>query len=161
MCKVTQPAYSLEIPGHPAILKNNKQIARSGKRVFVRKSNAAQMYQEIAVMHLRQQRQPQFPLTGPLNAAIITCGAWHRDSRNIPDASNLYQMPEDCLELAEIIENDRQIESHDGSRRVCLCDGCTVRSFNAKGPRKGQRKRSCGDVKHCPYECVHITLTEV
>ena len=36
----------------------------------------------------------------------------------MPDLSNLYQLPEDCLQQAGIIENDNLIESHDLSRRL-------------------------------------------
>lgn len=39
-------------------------------------------------------------------------------NRKIPDLSNLYQLPEDCLTKARIIEDDHYIASHDGSRRV-------------------------------------------
>jgi Holliday junction resolvase RusA-like endonuclease len=39
-------------------------------------------------------------------------------NKKIPDLSNLYQLVEDCLESAGVIEDDRLIESHDGSRRM-------------------------------------------
>lgn len=39
-------------------------------------------------------------------------------SKKLPDLSNLYQMPEDALEKAKIIDNDTLIDSHDGSRRL-------------------------------------------
>lgn len=38
-------------------------------------------------------------------------------NRKIPDLSNLYHFPEDCLQEAGIIDNDSFICSHDGSRR--------------------------------------------
>jgi Holliday junction resolvase RusA-like endonuclease len=39
-------------------------------------------------------------------------------NKKIPDLSNLYQLVEDCLQKANVIENDYLIESHDGSRRL-------------------------------------------
>jgi Holliday junction resolvase RusA-like endonuclease len=38
--------------------------------------------------------------------------------RTLPDLSNLYEMPQDCLQTAGIIDNDTDIISHDGSRRL-------------------------------------------
>jgi Holliday junction resolvase RusA-like endonuclease len=39
-------------------------------------------------------------------------------NRKLPDLSNLYHFPEDCLQNVGIIENDSLICSHDGSRRL-------------------------------------------
>ena len=39
-------------------------------------------------------------------------------NKTIPDLSNLYELPQDCLERAGVIVNDRIIESHDLSRRL-------------------------------------------
>ena len=38
-------------------------------------------------------------------------------SKKLPDLSNLYELPQDALQRAGIIENDVLIFSHDGSRR--------------------------------------------
>ena len=38
-------------------------------------------------------------------------------SAKVADISNLYQSVEDALQKSEVIKNDSQIESHDGSRR--------------------------------------------
>jgi len=38
-------------------------------------------------------------------------------SRKLPDLSNLYELPQDCLQQTLIILNDTQIVSHNGSRR--------------------------------------------
>lgn len=76
-------------------------------------------------------------------------GAWAEDSGNLPDLSNLYQMPEDLLQYAGVIEDDRLIAGHDGSRRVCLCSGPC--------PKRG-KKKSCGAKKKCPFARVEIVL---
>lgn len=39
-------------------------------------------------------------------------------NKNLPDLSNLYELPQDCLEMAGILENDNLIDSHDWSRRI-------------------------------------------
>lgn len=39
-------------------------------------------------------------------------------NKKLPDLSNLYQLPEDCLQKAGVIENDHYICGHDGSRRL-------------------------------------------
>jgi len=38
-------------------------------------------------------------------------------TKRLPDLSNLYQLGEDALEKSGILENDRLISGHDGSRR--------------------------------------------
>jgi Holliday junction resolvase RusA-like endonuclease len=43
-------------------------------------------------------------------------------SKHIADLSNLYQLPEDCLQKAKIIDNDFYISGHDGSRRLPTLD---------------------------------------
>lgn len=61
------------------------------------------------------------PLEGPLRA----CFRFHypntrrgQITKRLMDLSNLYQGPEDALQKANIILDDAQIESHDGSCRV-------------------------------------------
>lgn len=39
--------------------------------------------------------------------------------KTLPDLSNLYQLPEDILQKAEILKNDHYIASHNGSGRFC------------------------------------------
>ena len=41
-----------------------------------------------------------------------------RRSERVNDLSNLYELPQDCLQAAEVIENDSDIVSHDRSRRL-------------------------------------------
>lgn len=43
-------------------------------------------------------------------------------NQKLPDLSNLYQGPEDCLQKMQIINNDNQVISHDGSRRAWIND---------------------------------------
>lgn len=147
------------IPGRPVVLKNSKQIVYAGNRRIIKSNPRVEAYQHKALAVLCDQWISKVPITAPVNLAIISEGAWKRSSENLPDASNLYQMPEDLLEAAGIIQDDRQVESHDGSRRVCLCDTCRFKPRFKAGPRKGQPKPDCGQVKKCPHERVVIRLT--
>ena len=152
------------IKGSPVILKNSKRITRCGGVISSAKVEA---YRPQAVLQLRTQKSnlrmmlgslPLAPLDIPINVKITSYGAWKRESGNLPDLSNLYQMPEDLLEQAGIIEDDNQIESHDGSRRICMCDTCPDRPLFKAGPNKGQPKPDCGKVKRCPHERVEIEI---
>ena len=39
-------------------------------------------------------------------------------NKNVPDLSNLYELPQDCLTKARVWTDDRLVCSHDGSRRL-------------------------------------------
>jgi Holliday junction resolvase RusA-like endonuclease len=43
-------------------------------------------------------------------------------SKKLPDLSNLYELPQDCLQSTKIIENDTQIVSHGKSSREPIND---------------------------------------
>jgi len=154
------------IPGHPVVLKNSKNlvpvgITKSGKTrsIPIPNKNVAE-YMERAISNIKDKLPRGFqPIDCPISLKIISFGAWKRSSENIPDASNLYQAPEDILQAAGVIVNDRQVEDHDGSRRVCMCDTCGDRGTFKAGPRKGQTRPDCGAVKKCPYERVEIDMT--
>ena len=147
------------ISGHPVILKNNKDIARNRKTgvPFIKSSERVDAYKPMALLELKQQRQRM--VMDPINVKMLFYGAWKRGNGDVPDLSNLYQMPEDLLEQAGIIRNDRLIESHDGSRRVYMCDSCHRRPKYVKGPKAGQYKSDCGAVRSCQYERIEIEIT--
>lgn len=151
------------IKGKPVILKNGKTICfnkKTGRR-FVKSNDRVVSWTDTAikVMHYIFGTNPE-KITVPINAKMLFYGAWKRSGETIPDMSNLYQAPEDALQKAGVIADDRQIESHDGSRRICMCDTCDDRPFFKAGPKRGQRKPDCGAVKKCPYERIEIELTE-
>jgi len=145
------------IKGSPVVLKNSKRITRSGGIIPSAKVEA---YRPQALLQLLKQCCPRHTIMQPVHVKMLFYGAWKRSNENLPDLSNLYQMPEDLLEQAGVIENDNQIESHDGSRRICLCDTCTDKPDYKGGPNKGQPKPDCGAVKRCPKEFIEIEITE-
>jgi Holliday junction resolvase RusA-like endonuclease len=149
---------------NPVVLKNSKRIIVSGGRRIVISSKKVEAAQHKALEQLAKQ-WPQgeyaFHPCARVNATILSYLPMRADSGLLPDASNLYQFPEDMLEAAGILADDRQIESHDGSRRICLCDTCEERLIIARGPRKGERKESCGKVKGCTRGKIEISLAEI
>jgi Holliday junction resolvase RusA-like endonuclease len=149
----------LVIKGHPQILKNSKTImkAPNGKR-FIGKPKVSQKMKSV-ILELSSQWRGK-PLDFPVSLRILSMGAWRRASGNIPDASNLYEFPQDALQRAGILLDDRLVEHHDGSRRIPLCDNCESRPIIKRGPRKGQAKETCGKVKSCPFEKVEIFITD-
>jgi Holliday junction resolvase RusA-like endonuclease len=142
----------LKITGQPVVLKNNKMIAfnrKTGGR-FIKSNARVDAYERVALLQLRSQWKNKSPITVPVGIKLTFYGAWHRVSENIPDISNLYEAPQDLLQKAGVLLNDRQIEHHDGSRRVCLCDlDC---------PRKKLKQNTCGHMKQCEYARVEIEL---
>lgn len=155
------PLFSVDIYGKPVVLKNSKKICRtrSGKS-FIKSNDRVVAWSEEAVALCRVEHGGKPPLKGKL---WMKCTFWlaaQEDSAAIPDLSNLYQAPEDVLQKAGVIEDDRQIESHDKSRRVRLCPICQDRPKYKVGEKKGQYKPNCGQVKMCPYEGVRIELFE-
>lgn len=98
---------------------------RTGKP-FVGKSTDLQRAEQLICLYLlraRQEFQVFEPYVGDVHlcARFIFSDFYRKDGvrrRNLPDLSNLVQLPEDCLQSARIIENDSQIVSLDGSRRL-------------------------------------------
>ena len=151
---------SLTIPGRPVVLKNSKQIIVVRGRRIIKSNPKVEAYQHRAIESLVRQWGDREPIRVPVSVAIKSFLPMRSDSGNLPDASNLYQCPEDLLQAAGIIEDDRQIEHHDGSRRVCMCDICDERPIYKAGAKRGQRKPSCGNVKGCTKCFVDIEIWE-
>ena len=130
--------FKLTIRGKSIVLKNRHQIVNIGKEHRIVSSAVARKWVEVCAGQLRAQWLPLFrgpiPKTVQLNAAIVT----YLPTRQLPDASALYEAPQDALQActrqcemkrlkhpqwvckkhAGVIENDVQVCSHDGSRRL-------------------------------------------
>jgi Holliday junction resolvase RusA-like endonuclease len=146
------------ITGHPVVLKNSKQIIVVNGRRIIKSNPRVEAYQHKAIGEIVSQWGNRTPITDPIGLRITSYIAAKHDSGNLPDASNLYQCPEDLLQAAGVIDDDRLVEHHDGSRRVCLCDTCSDRPIIKSGSKKGQYKDSCGAIKKCPHERVTIEI---
>jgi Holliday junction resolvase RusA-like endonuclease len=148
------------IPGRPVVLKNSKQIINVHGRRIIKSNPRVEAYQHRAIAEIVKQWGDRKAITDPVGLRIISYLAARHDSGNLPDASNLYQCPEDLLQSAGVIEDDRLVEHHDGSRRICMCDGpCPLKPIYKAGPKKGQPKDNCGAVKKCPFERVEIEIS--
>ena len=165
----------LKIWGHPAILKNSKEICAlpvrgaiacrdcGAKKHFhtLISSKRAKEYAKFALPVLMKLWSGKKPLEGKLWLKLTFFGAWKSESKSHPDQSNLYEMPQDLLTQAGVIIDDRQVKSHDESRIVDLCDlKCPKREVFKSGARKGQLKDNCGAIGKCPYEHVDIEIHE-
>jgi Holliday junction resolvase RusA-like endonuclease len=107
------------------IKKNNKQIRRNRRTgiAFIASSNTAQICELQLVRKLallRSTHQSVFPLQIPVSIAFTFHYKKNKNgkpTKKIADLSNLIQGPEDALQKAGIILNDKLIESYDGTRR--------------------------------------------
>jgi Holliday junction resolvase RusA-like endonuclease len=151
--------YKIVIKGGPVVLKNAKRMVTNKKtgRKFPISSAKVQKYNKHAIPQIQAQKQ-YATINQPIHLRMKFYGAWKRSGGNIPDLSNLYEAPQDLLTKCGIIADDRIVDSHDGSRRICMCDTCLDRPILKAGPRKGQHKEDCGAVKKCPYQRVEIEI---
>lgn len=111
--------------------KNEKKIRRCGNKSFIGKSDRAKTAEDWLILKLRAEKFKQRidTITDDLNARFIFYfpkSVFYTKkgdrSKKIPDQSNLYELPQDVMEKVKIIENDTQICSHDGSRRMVSKD---------------------------------------
>lgn len=77
----------------------------------------------LNLLKARRETSYKLPIQGPVSACFrfFFSDFYRKDGKqreNLADLSNLVQLPEDCLQKAGIIFNDRQIFSLDGSRRL-------------------------------------------
>lgn len=118
-------------------------VKKNGRNIFVNKKTG-QMFpgkssrlvkaENNLVMHLRDAWWRHGPedktaLNFPINVMMLFYFNENEFytkkgimSKHIADLSNLYQLVEDCLQKAKVIENDHYIAGHDGSRRLPTLD---------------------------------------
>lgn len=150
-------SFTFKIIGHPIVLKNGKiPMIWNGKPVIMSNKQVKETRKDY-LWQLKIQWIGKKPITAPVNMKILSRGAWFRKNNTIPDSSNLYEYPQDLFQEIRILENDRQVEHHDGCRRICLCDTCPEAP---KGKRlcKG-KKGSFKWYQPCKKEEIEIVLT--
>lgn len=111
--------------------KNEKEPRRRGNKTFIGKSDRAKQAEDWLILKLRSEKLKQRidTITDDLNAkftfyfpeSVYYTKKGDR-SKKLPDISNLYELPQDVMQKIQIIENDTQICSHDGSRRAVSHD---------------------------------------
>lgn len=105
------------IDGKPHIKKNSRVIMRNFRtgKPFLGKSTKLRNAEKFTTLSIRSQKNQQ--KLKKIDFEIIVKFSFYLPTKRLPDLSNLYQLYEDCLEKAGVIENDKLIAGHDGSRR--------------------------------------------
>ncbi len=100
--------------------KNNRPIYGRGTRKFIGKSDKLIIAEKYLtqMLFLEKRRQNLTTIIGDIHCEMkFEFSDKNSRSLKLCDLSNLYELPQDCLQQAGIIENDRFIQSHDGSRK--------------------------------------------
>lgn len=103
------------LPGRVGIKKNSTQRKWSFKhrRTLTIASDKYMAWEQRAVLHLKHAwaGRPKY------DKQVIAQFTFHFANRHsLPDLSNAYQGPEDALQKAGVLLNDKLIAGHDGSR---------------------------------------------
>src|SRR6056297_969136 len=103
------------LPGRPITKKNHQRIIRKGSgRSSLISSRHYLTYEEACLWELKKYEGQRFKD----NKLQAKCLYWMPNYRSWPDLIGLLQATWDILEKADIIDNDQNIVSPDGSRIV-------------------------------------------
>lgn len=118
IAEATEVLFKAVLEGRVGIKKNGKQISHRRGRIFVRTSENYKNWEGKARLQLLQSKAKSFcpmPIQTPVN---LQCRFHFPNHQGEPDLSNLYQGIEDLLQEIGVIENDKFIYSHDGSKKI-------------------------------------------
>lgn len=116
-----------EVPRHSS--KKNEKVSRFNRKTgkgFIGKSSKAKFAEDWMLKRLMIEKlksrvetitqyiNAEFTFYFPESVYFTKAGP---RSKKTPDISNLYELPQDCLQSVGIIENDTLIESHCNSLR--------------------------------------------
>lgn len=107
--------FKATIQGRVAVKKNGREFRRKGAFGYTAPSSKYREWEGSAAPGLLRSKRlfaHHLPICEPMNAKMVF---YFKDRRH-PDLSNSYQGVEDLLQDLGIIENDKLIHSHDGSR---------------------------------------------
>jgi Holliday junction resolvase RusA-like endonuclease len=109
-----QALFSAEIPGRPYVKKNTKRVFGNGAKKRVVYSPEFLRWQTTALFEFKRALSGAHSiLTGGLHASYV----FHFKNRlGEADLSNLIEGPQDCLQSASVIQNDKQIMSLDAQK---------------------------------------------
>lgn len=107
--------------------KNGRDTHGRGRRRFPGKSPKLRTAENTYMFQLLKQKRAH-GINEPIRSDVhLLCRFYFKNyylkrkkvrSRKLNDQSNLYELPQDILKKAGIIEDDCQVCSHDGSRRL-------------------------------------------
>jgi len=124
----------LPVDSH-VVKKNNRNIFFNKKtgRMFPGKSSRLKSAEDYFKEQFEKEWEGKPPIDFPVNAMMVfyfnELDFYTKKgtvSKKIPDLSNLYQLPEDCLQKAGVLDNDHYICGHDGSRRYPTKDSSYI-----------------------------------
>lgn len=126
----SKPLFHVIVPVRKHTTKKNGKTAFYSKRLnkaWVTTKKSARTEEEKLIETLlivkKTIKDVTFPITEEIHAEFIFNMSDYYTKKgerrkNLPDLSNLIELPQDALEKAGIIENDSLIYSLDGSRRL-------------------------------------------
>lgn len=103
-----------KVPGH-IVKKNSRPIFMHGSRPFIGKSKELQMAESYLTTMLKIKKTETIVDQVWVKYHFIY-GPMHKRAFALTDLSNLFELPNDCLQASGVLKNDRQIKSFDGSR---------------------------------------------
>jgi Holliday junction resolvase RusA-like endonuclease len=117
-----KPDFTIYLPVERHLSKKNGRPLWRGRIGKSKDLLNAEKYFELAFKSKKNELKLQ-TLTGDLWVVFrFYFKNYHtkegRRSERVNDLSNLYELPQDCLQSAGVIENDSDIVSHDWSRRL-------------------------------------------
>lgn len=118
--------FECEIPGRPYLKKTQVRVVGSGRRKRFLYSLVYKQWEARAIYEIKRAMgfvNHQYPLKGKLR---LQCHFCFENRMAEPDLSACYEGIQDCLQSAGVIENDKQIFSHDGSTKVFYTDAKTL-----------------------------------
>lgn len=158
--------FSCRLPIPPVVKKNSKNIWKNKKtgKYFLGNNKVYDYWTPGALLALQSKKihsnnRLKFPITTLCHVKFAFAGIWDFRDKNIPDLSNLYEAPQDWLQKARIIDDDRLIASHDQSRRIELCEWC---DFYVDGVRRKTTKtlKRCPGARKCLKAYIDIQIYE-
>lgn len=107
--------FECTLKGRTRILKNSKKIIKVGKRRIPVHSDQYKRWAIFAAIFITKAKTNKTPIDKPVN---LKCLFYLKNHQHEADLSNMYQGIEDILEECGVLENDKLIHSHDGSRKI-------------------------------------------
>ncbi len=110
-----QPLFSCVIPGRPYVKKGTLKVYGKGRVVYSKQFKAWEM---TAVYHIKRQLM-QMPMFKTIKTPVhLRCIFEFENHMAEADLSALSEGIQDVLQDTGVIENDRLVHSHDGTRKI-------------------------------------------
>lgn len=107
--------FEATIPVFRHIVKKNSRPIWRGR---IGKSKELVAAEEYLTAYLKNFLDKHHPITDKVGCCLtFIFGPDQKRSYSLTDISNLYELPQDCLQKSGILKNDRLIAHHDGSRK--------------------------------------------